>query len=178
MCSADAEQTQGKNKFIPHVWVANTCRTSADTLPHQSAQILLLTGDVLCTKANECGNSSEECSTVRQPNRSSLKPGWSYQTADRATSFRPMWASSVQCRNWSSLGGQHLQNKCRHCFSDGSCWNIIIIKQICTFTSIMLFQRRRFCRGLPQPLSVKWQEENETDQYMCIPTFFASRANY
>ena len=32
------------------------------------------------------------------------------------------------------------------CFSDGSCWEIIVIciKQIHTFTSIILFEQRRF----------------------------------
>ena len=32
-------------------------------------------------------------------------------------------------------------------FTDGSCWNIIIIKQILTFTNIMLFEQRRFGLG-------------------------------
>ena len=32
------EQTNGSFIIIPHAWVANTCRTSAETLPRQSAQ--------------------------------------------------------------------------------------------------------------------------------------------
>ena len=40
-CSADTGADTciiNKASFIPHAWVANTCRTSADTLPRQSAQ--------------------------------------------------------------------------------------------------------------------------------------------
>ena len=33
-------------------------------------------------------------------------------------------------------------------FSDGSCWEIIIIKQIHTFTSNILIEQRRFGLGL------------------------------
>ena len=33
-----------KASFTPHAWVANTCRTSADTLPRQSAQKHLYSG--------------------------------------------------------------------------------------------------------------------------------------
>ena len=35
------------------------------------------------------------------------------------------------------------------CFSDGSCWEIIIIKQIHTFTSNILIEQRRFGLGCP-----------------------------
>ena len=37
-------------------------------------------------------------------------------------------------------------------FSDGSCWEIIIIKRIHTFTSNILFEQRRFGLGSPGSL--------------------------
>ena len=46
-------------------------------------------------------------------------------------------------------------------FSDGSFWEIIIIKQTHTFTSNILFGQRRFGLGCPSLYQVKWQEENE-----------------
>ena len=46
-------------------------------------------------------------------------------------------------------------------FSDGSCWEIIIIKQIHTFTSNILFEQRRFGLGCPGLYQVKSKEENE-----------------
>ena len=45
---------------------------------------------------------------------------------------------------------------CRNCFSDGSCWEIIIIKQIHSFTSNILFEQRRFGLGCPSLYQVKW----------------------
>ena len=41
------------------------------------------------------------------------------------------------------------------CFSVGSCWEIIIIKQIHTFTSNILFERRRFGLGCTSLYQVK-----------------------
>ena len=60
-----------KPNFKLNALVANTYRTSADTLPRWSAQTTWFkpTGDELWTKTKESGNFSEECSTVKQPNR-------------------------------------------------------------------------------------------------------------
>ena len=37
-CSADTGADTWQCQLIPHAWMANTCGTSADTLPRQSAQ--------------------------------------------------------------------------------------------------------------------------------------------
>ena len=41
-------------------------------------------------------------------------------------------------------------------FSDGSCWEIMIIKQIHTLTSNILFEQRRLGLGCPSLYQVKW----------------------
>ena len=46
-------------------------------------------------------------------------------------------------------------------FSDGSCWEIIIIKQIHTFNSNKLFEQQRFDLGCLSLYQVKWQDESQ-----------------
>ena len=65
----------------------------------------------------------------------------------------------------------------KHIYIDGSCWDIIIIKQIHTFTSNILFEQRRFGLGFPSLYQVKWQEENEKPTNTEL-LFFASRTNW
>ena len=40
------------------------------------------------------------------------------------------------------FSGERINDKIEFCFSDGSCWEIIIIKQIHTFTSNILFEQQ------------------------------------
>ena len=61
------EQTHGKSKLDTTVWVANICR-SADT----SAGVRKNTCKQVMSFAQRL-NSSVECSTLKPPNRSSLK---------------------------------------------------------------------------------------------------------
>ena len=61
-------------------------------------------------------------------------------------------------------------------FSDGSCWEIIIIKQIHTFTSNILFEQRRFGLGCPRLYQVKWTRRCSNNMllvnvWICLMSF-------
>ena len=57
--------------------------------------------------------------------------------------------SEQNIKHMSLCAGVYHKYKNKSCFSDGSCWEIIIIKQIHTFTSNILFEQRRFGLGCP-----------------------------
>ena len=68
-----------------------------------------------------------------------------------------------------------------HLFSDGSCWEILIIKQIHTFTSNILCGQQRFGLGFPSLYSVKWQKENEDPaiySYFSLLSEFTGRSTW
>ena len=58
-------------------------------------------------------------------------------------------------------------------FSDGSCWELIIIRQIHTYTSNIIVLATTFRSGLPQPLSSQ-MARRERESYILVGFSFSS----
>ena len=63
-----------------------------------------------------------------------------------------------------------MDTKVEHQFSDGSYWEIIIIKQIHKFGTIILFEQRRFGLGCPRLYQVKWLDKFDLIKPGATPT--------
>ena len=102
-----------KASFIPHTRVANTCRTSADTLPRQSTQN---TCKQVMSFTQRLKSVATPVKSAQQLNRSKLgeRPTIEQIKSEGKLSkvgaiklqtglplCRPMWSSSVQRRHWS-----------------------------------------------------------------------------
>ena len=132
-----------KTSFIPHAWVANICRTSADTLPHQSAQttckqVMSFAQRQKCMvtpvkSAQQLGSQTDQ--VWRQ-----IKPGQSYQTADTGAASVSAFLghiSAVQTHGkrklyTACLGGWHLQNKCSHLATPECSKHLLTGDELCT----------------------------------------------
>ena len=63
--------------------------------------------------AKEPHNLWEECSTLQVGSQTHTDQVGAIKTAHRDALFRPMQASSVQCRKWSRQAAEQIKSECK-----------------------------------------------------------------